>query len=65
MTLTIPKPADPQATDAEFYDAQPAAPANGTALPALVARHAALTPEALAVVDGDTTPTYGRLLRAG
>ncbi|KOU69015.1 non-ribosomal peptide synthetase module [Streptomyces sp. XY66] len=65
MTLTIPKPADPQPTDAEFYDAQPAAPANGTALPALVARHAALTPDALAVVDGDTTLTYGRLLRAG
>ncbi|MFI7354020.1 amino acid adenylation domain-containing protein [Streptomyces avidinii] len=36
-----------------------------TALPALVARHAELTPDALAVVDGDTTLTYGRLLRAG
>ncbi|MFI8344815.1 amino acid adenylation domain-containing protein [Streptomyces sp. NPDC085639] len=43
--------------------AQPAAPA--TALPALVARHAELTPDALAVVDGDTTLTYGRLQRAG
>ncbi|MFJ3961029.1 amino acid adenylation domain-containing protein [Streptomyces sp. NPDC090036] len=36
-----------------------------TALPALVARHAELTPDALAVVDGDTTLTYGGLLRAG
>ncbi|WP_406514010.1 non-ribosomal peptide synthetase [Streptomyces sp. NBC_00161] len=36
-----------------------------TALPALVARHAELTPDALAVVDGDTTLTYGRLLQAG
>ncbi|GAA0588571.1 non-ribosomal peptide synthetase [Streptomyces crystallinus] len=35
-----------------------------TALPDLVARHAARTPNALAVVDGDTTLTYGRLDRA-
>ncbi|MFE1826835.1 amino acid adenylation domain-containing protein [Streptomyces yangpuensis] len=46
---------------------QPAAPASGraTTLPALVARQAELTPDALAVVDGDTTLTYGRLVRAG
>ncbi|MFD8883831.1 amino acid adenylation domain-containing protein [Streptomyces erythrochromogenes] len=43
----------------------PATPHPATALPALVARHAALTPDALAVVDGDTTLTYGRLLQAG
>ncbi|WP_405427432.1 amino acid adenylation domain-containing protein [Streptomyces erythrochromogenes] len=44
---------------------QSAAPDPATSLPALVARHAELTPDALAVVDGDTTLTYGRLLRAG
>ncbi|MFE7187315.1 amino acid adenylation domain-containing protein [Streptomyces erythrochromogenes] len=54
-TPVIPHPVTPQ----------PAAPDPATTLPALVARHAELTPDALAVVDGDTTLTYGRLLRAG
>ncbi|WP_369382442.1 non-ribosomal peptide synthetase [Streptomyces sp. cg36] len=40
-------------------------PTHATALPELVARHAARTPNALAVVDGDTTFTYGQLDRAG
>ncbi|MEU9798943.1 amino acid adenylation domain-containing protein [Streptomyces sp. NPDC051000] len=40
-------------------------PARAATLPALLARHAELTPNALAVVDGDTTLTYGRLLHAG
>lgn len=43
----------------------PSAPAPAATLPTLVARHAALTPNALAVVDGDTTLTYGRLLQDG
>ncbi|MER7732687.1 non-ribosomal peptide synthetase [Streptomyces erythrochromogenes] len=43
----------------------PDTPRPATTLPALVARHAELTPDALAVVDGDTTLTYGRLLGAG
>ncbi|WKV75771.1 non-ribosomal peptide synthetase [Streptomyces sp. PCS3-D2] len=43
----------------------PTAAQSATTLPALVARHAELTPDALAVVDGDTTLTYGRLLQAG
>ncbi|MEV7510232.1 non-ribosomal peptide synthetase [Streptomyces sp. NPDC089922] len=47
------------------YAAAPAATTGPASLPALVARHAALTPDALAVVDGDTTLTYGSLLRAG
>ncbi|MBZ9594039.1 non-ribosomal peptide synthetase [Streptomyces erythrochromogenes] len=41
------------------------APGRATTLPALVARQAELTPDALAVVDGDTTLTYGRLIQAG
>ncbi|MGW4275625.1 amino acid adenylation domain-containing protein, partial [Streptomyces seoulensis] len=44
---------------------QPAGTAPATALPALVLRHAAHTPDALAVVDGDTALTYGRLAREG
>ncbi|MFK8907817.1 non-ribosomal peptide synthetase [Streptomyces sp. YS-3] len=42
-------------------------PAHRTAaaLPDLVARHAARTPDALAVVDGDATLTYRRLDQAG
>ncbi|KJK52721.1 non-ribosomal peptide synthetase [Streptomyces sp. NRRL F-4428] len=60
MTTTIAKPADPKPAGPMCVDAGEA-----TALPALVARHAALTPDALAVVDGDTTLTYGRLLQAG
>ncbi|HET6859630.1 MAG TPA: non-ribosomal peptide synthetase [Streptomyces sp.] len=42
----------------------PAAPLPSTDvpdLPALVARHAGLTPDALAVTDGDTTLTYAQL----
>ncbi|MFG3114546.1 amino acid adenylation domain-containing protein [Streptomyces sp. NPDC048197] len=35
-----------------------------TSLPALVARHAERTPNALAVADGDTTLTYAQLVRA-
>nr|WP_310724396.1 non-ribosomal peptide synthetase [Streptomyces sp. N2A] len=35
-----------------------------TGLPALVARHAERTPDALAVADGDTTLTYAQLVRA-
>ncbi|QGV82295.1 non-ribosomal peptide synthetase [Streptomyces ficellus] len=37
-------------------------PDAGAGLPALVAWHAERTPEALAVADGDTTLTYGRLV---
>ncbi|MFB7257478.1 amino acid adenylation domain-containing protein [Streptomyces nojiriensis] len=59
MTTTIPQPADPA------HDTPVPSQARATALPALVARHAELTPDALAVVDGDTTLTYGRLLQAG
>ncbi|MFQ6142051.1 non-ribosomal peptide synthetase [Streptomyces seoulensis] len=44
---------------------QPAGTASATALPALVLRHAARTPDALAVVDGDTALTYGRLAQEG
>ncbi|MEU8587313.1 non-ribosomal peptide synthetase [Streptomyces sp. NPDC048664] len=56
MTPTIPRPA--RATDGT-------ARARTVSLPALVARQARLAPNALAVVDGDTTLTYGRLLEAG
>ncbi|MFF3086005.1 amino acid adenylation domain-containing protein [Streptomyces nojiriensis] len=59
MTTTIPQPAD------LAHDTRVPSRARATALPALVARHAELTPDALAVVDGDTTLTYGRLLQAG
>ncbi|MBB5932227.1 non-ribosomal peptide synthetase [Streptomyces echinatus] len=62
MTSTTPQPAAPARSGA------PAAvpgPARATALPALLARRAELTPDALAVVDGDTTLTYGRLVQAG
>ncbi|MEU0253795.1 non-ribosomal peptide synthetase [Streptomyces sp. NPDC006184] len=70
MAPTLPQPQD-------TADAAPATPprtsapvpgeppARATALPALVTRRAELTPDALAVVDGDTTLTYGSLLRAG
>ncbi|MEV5999691.1 non-ribosomal peptide synthetase [Streptomyces griseomycini] len=37
-------------------------PAPASGLPALVAWHAGRTPDALAVVDGDTTLTYARLV---
>ncbi|MHB9856686.1 non-ribosomal peptide synthetase [Streptomyces sp. YIM S03343] len=37
-------------------------PAPASGLPALVALHAGRTPDALAVVDGDTTLTYARLV---
>ncbi|MCX5589237.1 non-ribosomal peptide synthetase [Streptomyces erythrochromogenes] len=60
MTPATPHPATPHPATPHPATAHPA-----TALPALVARHAALTPDALAVVDGDTTLTYGRLLQAG
>ncbi|MFB8182439.1 amino acid adenylation domain-containing protein [Streptomyces sp. NPDC055966] len=54
MTLLSPKPVR-----------TPSHPPAATALPALVVRHAELAPHALAVVDGDTTLTYGALLRSG
>ncbi|MFI1944383.1 non-ribosomal peptide synthetase [Streptomyces virginiae] len=70
MTTVTPLPADPaRGTPVPPPDATTTAPvrpsAPATALPALVARHAERTPDALAVVDGDTTLTYGRLLGAG
>ncbi|WP_405445525.1 amino acid adenylation domain-containing protein [Streptomyces erythrochromogenes] len=60
MTKPAKTPVTPQPATPDPANPQPAA-----TLPALVARHAELTPDALAVVDGDTTLTYGRLLRAG
>ncbi|MFF4323178.1 amino acid adenylation domain-containing protein [Streptomyces sp. NPDC001568] len=53
MTLIAPHPVPPATTE----------PA--TTLPALLVRHADRSPDALAVVDGDTTLTYGGLLGAG
>lgn len=69
MTTVTPLPADPaRGTPVPPPDATTTAPvrpsAPATALPALVERHAERTPDALAVVDGDTTLTYGRLLGA-
>ncbi|MER6449213.1 non-ribosomal peptide synthetase [Streptomyces venezuelae] len=58
MTATTAEPTTGQPTTGQPTTA-------ATALPALVARHAELTPDALAVVDGDSTLTYGRLLQAG
>ncbi|MEV7128955.1 non-ribosomal peptide synthetase [Streptomyces sp. NPDC093260] len=43
--------------------ARPAPPRPATALTALAVRHAEQAPDALAVVDGDTTLTYGRLVQ--
>ncbi|URZ99818.1 AMP-binding protein [Streptomyces lydicamycinicus] len=40
-------------------------PAPSAGLPALVAWHAARTPDALAVADGDSTLTYAQLVSAG
>ncbi|MFE2140429.1 non-ribosomal peptide synthetase [Streptomyces sp. NPDC059456] len=77
---TIPSPAAPQAAPGtrSTHDTGPApapapipapapapAPIPAFTLPALVARHAERTPDALAVVDGDTTLTYHQLLRSG
>lgn len=62
MTPTTPQPAHTTQPTAE---ARPGSPAHPTTLPDLVARHAERTPNALAVVDGDTTLTYGRLDQAG
>ncbi|MFD9972351.1 amino acid adenylation domain-containing protein [Streptomyces sp. NPDC059017] len=70
MSHSIPQPLD---TTTDVPARPPAAPAGPgarpsgprTGLPALVARHAELDPHALAVVDGDTTLTYGRLVAAG
>lgn len=75
---TIPQPVDPAvpqpgAPAKGVPERAPGAPATvpvphaerAATLPALVARHAALTPNALAVVDGDTTLTYAGLLQAG
>ncbi|MEU4345914.1 non-ribosomal peptide synthetase [Streptomyces sp. NPDC023838] len=68
MTSTLPQPAD----TADRAPATPpgahtpgAAPASAAALPALVAQHAERTPDALAVVDGDTILTYSRLAQEG
>ncbi|MFF4444478.1 amino acid adenylation domain-containing protein [Streptomyces sp. NPDC001502] len=63
MTPTTPQTTSPQSATPQTTSPQSADPA--TALPALVARYAELTPDALAVVDGDTTLTYRRLLQAG
>ncbi|MEU5539809.1 amino acid adenylation domain-containing protein, partial [Streptomyces sp. NPDC020362] len=70
MTPTTSQPVDtahhtPSAPTGARTTAHVPPPAPATALPALVARHAELTPNALAVVDGDTTLTYGRLVQAG
>ncbi|MFC9820123.1 amino acid adenylation domain-containing protein [Streptomyces erythrochromogenes] len=65
MTKPDMSPATPHPATPHPATPHPATPHPATALPALVARHAALTPDALAVVDGDTTLTYGRLLQAG
>ncbi|MFD3802967.1 amino acid adenylation domain-containing protein [Streptomyces sp. NPDC058611] len=67
---TTPRPVDPANGAPERSPGTPATvpvppPVRADTLPALVARHAELTPNALAVVDGDTTLTYGRLLQAG
>ncbi|MFD9561814.1 amino acid adenylation domain-containing protein [Streptomyces sp. NPDC059994] len=62
MTPTTPQPAHTTQPTAEV---RPGSPAHPTTLPDLVARHAERTPDALAVVDGDTTLTYGRLDQAG
>ncbi|MEU6478084.1 non-ribosomal peptide synthetase [Streptomyces sp. NPDC047017] len=67
MTRTTPQPDG--TADHATPTAPPAAPApspaRATTLPALVARRAERTPDALAVVDGDTALTYGRLVQAG
>ncbi|WP_327281188.1 MULTISPECIES: non-ribosomal peptide synthetase [unclassified Streptomyces] len=71
MTSTTPQPTDPAHGTPEPVPGSRStrntapAPAPATTLPALVARHAEHTPDALAVVDGDTTLTYGQLLRSG
>ncbi|MFJ6783391.1 amino acid adenylation domain-containing protein [Streptomyces yangpuensis] len=62
--VTVPDGTSPGTTPGSPLPAAPA-PGRATTLPALVARQAELTPDALAVVDGDTTLTYGRLIRAG
>ncbi|TLQ47688.1 non-ribosomal peptide synthetase [Streptomyces marianii] len=62
LDTTADAPAPPPAAPGG-PGARPSAPRTG--LPALVARHAELHPNALAVVDGDTTLTYGRLVAAG
>ncbi|MFZ3475008.1 amino acid adenylation domain-containing protein [Streptomyces sp. 4.24] len=64
MTPTTPQPTAP-ATGAPVPPPVPATTLSATTLPALLARNAALTPNALAVVDGDTTLTYAGLLEAG
>ncbi|MGW6975298.1 amino acid adenylation domain-containing protein [Streptomyces sp. NPDC054952] len=66
----VPPPADPAngtpVPPPAVRTTTPVPPsARAATLPALVARHAELTPNALAVVDGDSTLTYGRLLQAG
>ncbi|MFF3013841.1 amino acid adenylation domain-containing protein [Streptomyces sp. NPDC057939] len=59
MTLIAPHPVPPTTTKPTITT-EPA-----TTLPALLVRHADRSPDALAVVDGDTTLTYGGLLGAG
>ncbi len=70
VDTTAPRPVGPVDDTSEWspgaHATAPVPPsARAATLPALVARHAGLTPNALAVVDGDTTLTYGRLLQAG
>lgn len=70
MTPTTPQPADTAQPTAGNQPGSPITPhaelpAHPTALPDLVARHAQRTPNALAVVDGDTTLTYHQLDQAG
>ncbi|MFE1174078.1 amino acid adenylation domain-containing protein [Streptomyces sp. NPDC058773] len=58
-----PVPTEGTPSPAHRPSGEPTAPAAG--LPALVARHAARTPHALAVADGDTTLTYEQLVVSG
>ncbi|NMO34321.1 non-ribosomal peptide synthetase [Streptomyces sp. GMY01] len=58
-----PQPATSQPAPSQATPARPGPPRPATALTALAVRHAERDPDALAVVDGDTTLTYGRLVR--
>ncbi|MEU2877565.1 AMP-binding protein [Streptomyces sp. NPDC007070] len=58
-----PQPVTSQPAPSQATPARPAPPRPATALTALAVRHAERDPDALAVVDGDTTLTYGRLVR--
>ncbi|MEU1280243.1 non-ribosomal peptide synthetase [Streptomyces sp. NPDC005805] len=62
MTVLDPHPAPARPAFAPAFGPDGDTPPR--TLPALVARHAARTPHALAVVDGDTTLTYAELVSA-